>query len=38
LRQLGDYGSPSSISRYEAHTLIEQAKEFIEFVEEFSKK
>ncbi|VVB54161.1 HEPN domain protein [uncultured archaeon] len=38
LRQLGDYGSPSSISRDKAHTLIEQAKEFIESVEEYSKK
>jgi len=38
LRQLGDYGTPSSVSKDKAQMLIEQAKEFIIFVEEYSKK
>ncbi|MBU3967657.1 MAG: HEPN domain-containing protein [Euryarchaeota archaeon] len=37
LRQMGDYGSPGSISKEKALTLIEQAKEFIEIVEEYSR-
>lgn len=38
LRQLGDYGSPSSVSKDKARKLIEQAEEFIASVEEYSKK
>ena len=38
LRQLGDYGSPSSVSKDKAQILIEQAEEFIISVEEYSKK
>lgn len=37
LRQMGDYGSPGSISKEKAQTIIEQAKEFIEIVEEYSR-
>jgi len=33
LRQLGDYGSPSSVSKDKAQTLIERAKEFLQAVE-----
>jgi uncharacterized protein (UPF0332 family) len=38
LRQLGDYGSSSSVSKDKARTLIEQAKEFIVSIEEYLKK
>ncbi len=38
LRQLGDYGSPSSVSKDKAKTLLEQTTEFIKSVEEYSKK
>ncbi|VVB87742.1 HEPN domain protein [uncultured archaeon] len=37
LRQMGDYGSPGSVSKEKALTLIQQAKEFIELAEEYSK-
>ena len=35
LRQLGDYGSPGSISKEKSQILIEQAKEFIDTIEEY---
>jgi len=35
---MGDYGSPGSVPKEKAQTLIEQAKEFIEIAEEYSKK
>jgi uncharacterized protein (UPF0332 family) len=38
LRQMGDYGSPGSVGKEKAQTLIEQAKEFIELVEEYFKE
>ncbi len=38
LRQMGDYGSPGSVSKEKAQMLIEQAKEFIDFVKEYLKK
>ena len=38
LRQLGDYGSPSSVSKDKAETLIEHAKEFITSVGKYLKK
>jgi len=37
LRQLGDYGSPGSVSKEKAQTLIEQGNEFIEIVEKYLK-
>ncbi len=37
LRQMGDYGSSGSVSKEKAKKLIEQAKEFIEIVEEYSR-
>lgn len=38
LRQLGDYGSPGSVSKDKAEELIKQTKEFIEDVEEYLRK
>ncbi len=38
LRQIGDYGSPGSVSEEKAKTLLEQAKEFIKIVEGYLKK
>lgn len=38
LRQAGDYGASTSISKEDAEQLIEQAKEFIEIVEAYLKK
>ena len=38
IRQLGDYGTPGSVSKEKAMEMIEQAKEFIEKIEEYLRK
>lgn len=38
VRQLGDYGAPGSVSREKTKTIIEQAREFIEEIEEYLRK
>lgn len=38
IRQLGDYGAPGSVNKEKAQTMIEQAKEFIETIEEYFRK
>ena len=35
MRQLGDYGSPGSVARERVQVLIEQAREFVESIEEY---
>ncbi len=38
LRQMGDYGSSGSVSKDKAQSLITQAREFVNVVEEYLKK
>jgi uncharacterized protein (UPF0332 family) len=38
LRQMGDYGSPGSVSKDKAQSLIKQTREFIDEVEVYLKK